>query len=261
MIKYNFPKIAGAMKRTGIMITAAASVVLLLAYTVGCPRDGKTHLFILSGQSNMRNLDPKVSFEPVIKHAFRNDNIVVVKDATGGQPIQRWYRQWKTASGDRPDVTGDLYDRLMTNVAAAIEGNRPNTITLVWMQGEADAKRKLFGEVYSASLKGLIDQLRRDMNREDVNVVIGRISDFDMNNYKFYYWTKVREAQVEVAEADARCEWIDTDDLNGPSDCLHYTEDGYRTMGKRLAEASIRLIKVNDANSGWFKKWFSRKHD
>ncbi len=221
-----------------------AKTVLCLAALAGLTAgtDGaKTHLFILSGQSNMAGLNPDISFTPALKNAFAGEEVIVVKDALGGQPIRRWYKKWKPASGSMEGNHGDLYDRLMGKVRAAIGDRKPDTVTFVWMQGERDAKEK-HGEVYAASLKGLIDQLKEDLGRQDVNFVIGRLSD-NGNGNKATHWDIVRQAQVEVAEADPRGAWIDTDDLNGPNNGLHYTKDGYKTMGERFAEKAIALVR------------------
>ena len=204
----------------------------------------ETHLFILSGQSNMAGLNPDLSFTPAVADEFGDNNVVVVKSAQSGQPIRRWYKKWKPAQGDQPKATGDLYDRVMEKVNAAIKEKKVKTVTLIWMQGERDAREK-HGEVYASSLKGLIGQLAADMGRENINFVIGRLSDFNMKNEKYPHWTMVREAQVEVAEADPRGAWVDTDDLNDGKNQndLHYSVDGYKTLGKRFAEKAIELIK------------------
>ena len=208
------------------------------------------HLFILSGQSNMAGLDPNISFTPAVEAEFGKNKVTVVKDALGGQPIRRWYKKWKPAQGDGPKATGDLYDRLMKKVYTAIKGKQFTTVTFVWMQGERDAREE-HGEVYADSLKGLVDQLAMDLELEDLNFVIGRLSDFDMKNETYPHWTMVRKAQVEFAEADPNCAWVNTDDLNDGKnqkgeqikDDLHYSVEGYKLLGKRFAEKAIELIK------------------
>lgn len=210
------------------------------------------HLFILSGQSNMAGLNPNISFTPAVKAAYGAENVTVVKSAQGGQPIRRWHKNWKPAKGDEPKAKGDLYDVLMKAVNTATAGEKYATVTFVWMQGERDAKEK-HGAVYAASMKGLVDQLARDLGRDDVNFVIGRLSDFDMNNQRYPHWTMVRKAQVSVAEASPRGAWVDTDDLNDKQNKktklvkhdLHYTGEGYKILGKRFAECAIELIKKN----------------
>jgi len=213
----------------------------LLGSAQGLAAD-KVHLFILSGQSNMAGLNPAASFTPAVTKALAPDKVIVVKSAQGGQPIRRWYKQWKPAKG-RPVAGkppyGDLYDRMMDKVRPAIEGKTPATVTFVWMQGERDAK-EMHGEVYAASMRGLIRQLRTDMNRQDVNVVIGRLSDC-LNGKN--HWDEVRAAQVEVAKTDPRVAWVDTDDLNGPKNGLHYNKEGYVELGKRFAESSLTLLR------------------
>lgn len=208
------------------------------------------HLFILSGQSNMARLDPSISFTPTVEAAFGKDRVVVVKDAQGGQPIRRWYKQWKPATGHKPKATGDLYDRLLQQVKKAGSAAAFDSVTFIWMQGERDAREK-HGDVYAASLTGLLAQLSEDLGRTDINFVIGRLSDFDMADQNFPHWTMVRKAQVEFAESYPRGAWVDTDDLNdGLNDAgqtvqndLHCSVEGYIILGKRFAEASIELIK------------------
>lgn len=208
------------------------------------------HLFVLSGQSNMVGLRPEESFTPMVEKALGKENVIVVKDAAGGQPMRRWFKQWKPKHGDAPEKTGDLYDRLMKKVAPAIEGRELLSVTFFWMQGERDAKEG-HGDVYAKSMRGLIDQFAKDMGREHVHFVIGRLSDFDNDNRRYPHWTKVREAQVAVADADPRGAWVDTDDLNDGKnrkgkdieDDLHYSAEGYVKLGERFAEAALALLR------------------
>ena len=166
--------------------------------------------------------------------------MIVVKSAQGGQPIRRWYKDWKPAQGDSPKADGALYDKLLTVVKEGIGTQKPDTLTFVWMQGERDAKEN-HGAVYAASLNGLLDQLRKDLKHEDLNFVIGRLSDFKAGAKTD--WEVVRKAQVKVAESSPYGDWVDTDDLNGPKDGLHYDKPGYKELGKRFAEKSLALLK------------------
>jgi hypothetical protein len=212
-------------------------------------QEGK-HLFILSGQSNMAGLKLEESFTPEIKEKFGEENIIVVKDALGGQPIRRWYQDWKPLEGNEPKAQPDLYDTLMTKVYLAIENEEIATVTFIWMQGEKDAREK-HGEVYETSLTGLYSQLSQDLDRKDINFIIGRLSDFDMLNEKYPHWTMIRDTQVKVGESNPRFDWVNTDDLNDGvnrggkeiKDDLHMSSKGYITMGKRFAYKSIKLIE------------------
>ena len=131
-----------------------------------------------------------------------------------------------------------------------MSGQQLASVTFVWMQGERDA-RKAWGEVYKDSLAGLLDQVKRDLELQDLRFVIGRLSDFDLTNEKYPHWTMVREAQMELAEESRFGAWIDTDDLNDGQNRqgkeirndLHYSAQGYISLGRRMAKKAIALIK------------------
>ncbi len=227
------------------------SLSLLILILSSCdPKPVGKHLLILSGQSNMAGLKPEESFTPTMIEKFGEDNIIVVKDAHGGQPIRRWYREWKPLIGEKPEAPPDLYDSLMTKVYSAIEKEKIATITFIWMQGERDAREK-HGEVYEESLTGLYRQLCNDLEREDTHFIIGRLSDFDMLNERYPHWTMIRDIQVKVGESHSYFDWVNTDDLNDGmnragkeiKNDLHMSAEGYRIMGRRFADASIRLIE------------------
>jgi hypothetical protein len=235
------------------MIRSLIALLLISSTTLIAHAEEGKHLFILSGQSNMAGLKPEESFIPTVEKKFGKENVIVIKDAQGGQPIRRWYKNWKPAEGGQPEANGDLYDRLMKKVTPAIKDQKLVSVTFLWMQGENDARHQQ-GEVYEASLKGLYKQLSTDLERDDINFVIGRLSDHDLENKRFPHWNLIREAQVKVAEEMPRGAWVDTDDLNDGQNRkgkaikndLHYSGEGYVIFGTRLAEAAIALIEKND---------------
>jgi len=208
------------------------------------------HLFILSGQSNMVRLDPEISFIPILAEEFGRENLLVVKDAMGSQSIRRWYKEWESKSGEIPDVRGDLYERLMEKVVKEVQNENIASVTFVWIQGERDA-RIGESEVYAESLMGVIEQIKQDLIRDEINVVITRLSDFDMINSKWPHWTHIRDIQVEIAKKYPNMAWVPTDDLNDGLDekgallvnDLHYSVQGYKTLGERCAQEAIKLIK------------------
>ncbi len=213
------------------------------------PDDNGKHLFILSGQSNMAGMNPDVSFTPAVTKAFGKDKVIVVKDAHGGQSIRSWgktnHEFPPPTTGRVPKVRGELYDRLMEKVKAAITGQSLKTVTFVWMQGESD----LNNTAYDAYLKELLEQLEADLAFKKINLVIGRISDSGLVGGKRSEGSlTIRRIQQEFAEAHPRGAWVDTDDLNDKKDGekvvndLHYTKEGYEILGTRFAEKAIELI-------------------
>ena len=234
------------MKARTILIICLTAIIMS---SCNAKQEGK-HLFILSGQSNMAGLRPEESFTPAVEAEFGIENVIIVKSARGGQPIRRWYKDWQPLEGNEPSAQGDLYDTLMTKINPLIEEEKIATLTFIWMQGERDAREKL-GEVYEKSLIGLYNQLCTDLDRKDINFIIGRLSDFDMLNEKYPHWEMIRDIQVKVAESNPRFAWINTDDLNDGynrkgkevKDDLHMSAEGYIEMGKRFADKAIQLIK------------------
>ena len=242
------------------LLTLTAGLLLCGHAFAAAAEDGK-HLFILSGQSNMALLNPNISFTPTVEAAFGKENVIVVQDAAKGKPIERWYKGWKSPEGHPPSAVGGLYNRLMESVKAAIDGKNIKTVTFVWMQGESDTKPDLSAD-YEASLKGLIEQLRKDMGRQEINVVIGRLSDFQTEQEN-PDWMVVRKTQMAVAEADPRGAWVDTDDCNNDVGSksadgkivkdVHYTAEGFRLLGERFANKAIELIKKTGNPTGTIK--------
>ena len=231
------------------------SFTILAVLALACAVDaaGATRLFILSGQSNMANLNPEEAFTPAVQKAFPGDEILVVKVAVNGQQIRMWLKDWKPpqgmAAGNKPirtDGDGRLYTTLMAKVAEACKDKpKPATVTFVWMQGEADA-RAGYGAVYEESLRTLYKKLQTDLGRDDIGWVIGRISDYgNTRKEEEPDWMRIREIQVAVAESIPLAKWVDCDDLNGKANGLHLPPDGYKQLGERFAKAAVDLITAS----------------
>ena len=206
------------------------------------------HLFILSGQSNMARFKPAMWFTPGMSEALGEDNIIVSFHAQGGQPISKWYKEWKSSKGETDPDAGKIYDAMMEATQTKIDGEKIRTVTLIWMQGEADSKAQN-SDVYLASLNGLKKQLEEDLQRTDINFIIGRLSDSgffrrrDKKRVENLHWEEIRKAQQSFADASQRAVWIDTDDLNGEKNALHLIKpDGYSMLGERYVDAALKLL-------------------
>lgn len=235
-------------------ITAIIVITILGLTSLGAAEEGR-HIFILSGQSNIARLKPSESFTPAVEKQFGKENCFVIHQAASGKPIRYWYRDWKPAKDWKPrkegetiTTTEDYSKDIVRQYKDAASSQKVRSVTLVWMQGESDGLDG-HGSVYEQSLTGFIAQMQKDLERPDMRVVIGRISDFgtSRNNAQ---WDLVREAQVRVAQSSPLFGWVDTDDLNDgvvidgkpvPND-LHYAPEAYKTLGSRFAEKAIALI-------------------
>ena len=129
------------------------------------------------------------------------------------------------------------------------KGQTFDTVSFVWMQGESDTKPRAV-EQYFESFERLTSRLKCDLKIDSMNIVIGRLSDYGLDRNNKESWIKLRELQVKYAEERAHCDWVNTDDLNNVirkdgsvGNDLHYTKEGYVTLGQRFAEKAIALIK------------------
>jgi hypothetical protein len=206
----------------------------------------KVRLFVLSGQSNMAGLNPDDTFTPTVRRAFPEDEMIIVHYAEGGTAIRRWWPGWKDdlvplAEGVNPPP-GDLYRTLIDRVNAGIRGKTLESVALIWMQGERDAKSGL-SAFYEEALRGLLKQAATDLKRPELVVVIGRLTDHRKGEK---HWDAIREIQEKVAGSSPRWGWVDSDDLNGEKNDLHCTKEGYHQLGQRFASKAIALLSSGD---------------
>ena len=222
--------------------TLLLSTLTFCGHSLSAADAGKLRLFVLAGQSNMREVAPAAAFTPAVKQAFSNDEVVVVHYAEGGTPIRRWWQGWSGAhdvsATGADQAPGDLYVTLMSKVTTALAGRTPDSVVFMWMQGERDAKSGL-SAFYEQALKGLIQAVRDDLKQPGMGVVIGRLSDHQKGQE---HWDAVRAIQEKVATQDPRGAWVDTDDLNGENNDLHCTKDGFVELGRRFAAKAVELL-------------------
>jgi hypothetical protein len=205
-----------------------------------------TRLFIMSGQSNMVRTNPENTFRPALEAAYPGDEIIIVKYASNGQPIRRWLADWEPPLGityNRRVPLGDLYVNMMNAVNRAIVGKTLGSVTFLWMQGESDALQRL-SATYQRNLARLVNHIRTDLDRPDMTVVIGQLSDY--TNGRNTYWRQLREAQEAYVQNDPLSALVKTEDFNGRWNGIHYTLPGYQEFGRRLASAAIGLIVVEE---------------
>ena len=89
---------------SGMKSTFAISFVFLfnlLIPTVDAG-DGKKHLFILSGQSNMAGHKPDEAFIPAVEEAFGKESVIVVQDALEDSPSSAGTGNGKTLRAPLP---------------------------------------------------------------------------------------------------------------------------------------------------------------
>jgi lysophospholipase L1-like esterase len=175
---------------------------------VAISKNGKFRVFVLMGQSNMQGagrakelkapynekhdririwangrweyfvpsqrFGPGVSIAHQLAEFWPDDNIGIIKVASGGTGICGFEKEW---SFERAELTwdgkkGSLYKDLMNAVAEAKRISNPEFCGFVWKQGAADGTRKDLANAYYERLKQLISDLRTDLGAPDLPVFI-----------------------------------------------------------------------------------------
>ena len=205
----------------------------------------------------MAGMDPETGFMTEAKKLFKDEKVVYIKVAKGGQPICRWLEEWQDIAKknglDEKHIKRihkggkvEFYQPILDQYKEMLKKHpKFKSVTFCWMQGERDANGGAHAP-YKDALKLLISKLRRDLKRPDMNIVIGRIGDYALDRPSC---VAVRKAQREIAAEDPRGAWIDVDDLNDREkdgkiiNAVHYNRpEGYITLGRRFARQGHALV-------------------
>ncbi|HEC42442.1 MAG TPA: T9SS type A sorting domain-containing protein [Bacteroides sp.] len=181
---------------------------------------GKFRVFVLMGQSNMQGagraneleapynenheririwangrweyfvpsmrFGPGVSFAHQLAEFWPDDNIGIIKVASGGTGICGFEKDWSyeraqlTFDGDK----GPLYEDLMNAVAEAKLISEPEFCGFFWKQGAADGTKKILANAYYDRFKQLISDQQVDLGVPDLPTFVPvYANDKDLLNF------------------------------------------------------------------------------
>ncbi|MFQ5703782.1 MAG: sialate O-acetylesterase [Gemmatimonadales bacterium] len=217
---------------------------------VGFSSDGTTNTY-----SNRFGVE--LSFAERLRQGDSDWKIALIKYSRGGTSIDTAaagpYGSWE------PDYKGlagiNQYDHFLATVKHAmaisdVDGDGVADVLvpkgIIWMQGESDAAlTERVAQRYLANLTHLIGLIREAFGVRNLPVVIGRISDSgrDSDGKVWDYGAIVRAAQAEFVARDHAATLVTTTDRYEYSDAWHYDSNGYVDLGRRFADAIVRLEK------------------
>ena len=215
---------------------------------VGFSTDGKQNKY--SGRFGV-----ELTFAKTIQQRFPDRRIAIIKYSRGGTSIDQ------RAAGNfgcwEPDFVGkngvNQYDHFLATVRHAYadsdidDDGKPDRLIpagIVWMQGESDAHyTEEIAKGYEANLKRLMDLIRAAFRKDDLPVVIGRISNAKKNPPTWKFGDIVRSAQADFTNKDAKAVLVTSTDGYGYSDPWHYDSAGYIDLGKQFADSMAKLEK------------------
>lgn len=214
------------------------ALIVLLFLCSACRRDGKANVSLLGlstnnaangpragillwGQSNA-HLEVCLAFARAMTQLDGSKVYQCIDAHEGGTPISRW-------------VPGaDLYARGLERARTA---NIP-IAAMLWYQGESDAQNGCT-QTWGNQFTGTINQVRLDLRLPDLPVIYAQLNSTTLPN--FMGWDCIKDQQASLYLPNSRM--VRTDDIGiDPSDGIHYTIDGYREVGKRMALAYGQVI-------------------
>ena len=145
----------------------------------------------------------------------KDDKIVVglIPCAFGGTKLDQWM------PSDKPN---SLYRNAIDRAKLAMQSG--TLAGILWHQGESDSEDPKLVETYAERFALMMVQMRKDLNAENVPVIVGELrGDVPFNKV-------VRALPDKVP----RCAWVSSEGL-GSGD-VHFDAEGYRTLGKRYAD-------------------------
>lgn len=175
-------------------------------------------------------LDCGYSFaKTLIKKIPADISILIIPTAVGGSSSTQW-------------LNDSLYRnvKLFSNLSSKAEIARKfGTIKgILWHQGESDANEKDI-PLYKQRLGQLFSKFRSATGNNELPIILGELGTFSDNPVNF---SLINKAIHEYAAEDRNCSVISTNDLKDRGDHLHFDSKGQRTMGRRFAEAYLKMF-------------------
>jgi hypothetical protein len=211
------------------------------------PQDTLSHERILTINSNgtlIHAKEPIHFYEPVragldcglsfgrelLDHIPDSIQIILIPTAVGGSSVSQWL-------GDSTKRSV----RLLTNFTekAAIGITYGTVKGVLWHQGESDANTADL-PFYKERLKKLFQQFREIIGNEQLPVILGELGTY---SEKKEFWAKINDLIHSYSLGDPYTAVVSTSDLVDKGDKEHFNAEGQRTLGKRYAEAFLRMMK------------------
>ncbi|MBW2272760.1 MAG: sialate O-acetylesterase [Deltaproteobacteria bacterium] len=170
----------------------------------------------------------------MLEHVDASVSIGLIPCAVANSNLKSWERG------------GSLYHRALARARA---GRQDGVLKgVLWHQGENDASslaKPEEVESYGRRLREMIIHLREDLGVGALPVVIGELGkDLIANKKIFPNARSVNDAIVAMPGRLPGVAVVSTDDLPRESDRVHFTAAAQRELGRRYAQAMMRLQQV-----------------
>jgi hypothetical protein len=156
-------------------------------------------------------------------------SVLMIPTAIGGSSIRQWL-------GDSVFRNVKLFSNFVEKVTIAKQNGVIKGI--LWHQGESDANEKNI-PLHKQRLHALFSKFRAVVGNSELPILMGELGSFSGNREGF---NLINKSFHEYAAEDKNSGVILTGDLKDKGDQLHFNSEGQRTMGKRFAEAYLKMF-------------------
>lgn len=182
---------------------------------------------------------PEIAFSHFMAKKYPDYTIAVVKTSAGGTKL------WKHWLPEKP-----MYSRFLKNMENAMQQLADSGVSyeicgMLWMQGESDAETIEWADAYEDNLKILFADVRKQTQKEDLPIVMGRISIGLLREtpWPFDFTERVQEAQENVAAEDKNVYIINTNKLKTLKDNTHFNSESQIWLGTKMGKLMWKAIK------------------
>lgn len=177
---------------------------------------------------------PGRSFGLTIADANPAVRVGLIPAAVGGSPITAW-----EPGVLYPETGAYPWDDALRRVKAAMLAGEVKAV--LWHQGESDANPQA-APLYEQRLRSLIERFRTELGNPSLPFIIGQLGRFEGRPWNASY-IEVDAAHRRVATVVPNVAFVSSEGLGDNGDNLHFSADAARELGRRYAEAYLKLIQ------------------
>ncbi len=186
-------------------------------------------MYLQPGSGSASAYGPEITFGRTVADTFSNESFALIKHAESATNLKY---DWDPA-------TGSSYSAFRNVVADGLSaltdaGYIVEIVGMLWTQGERDV-REGYEASYEANLQQFIADIRSRYG-ENLPFFISQLSS-QQTNLPASELALIRQAQANVASADANSHLIVTDTFEMGADNLHFSSAGQIALGQGFADA------------------------
>lgn len=188
------------------------------------------------------NFGPEVGVAEILHREAPDKKFILIKYGIGGSSMFDWAPNY---SIERAKITGkpefgNMYATLLKKVDSITSGLDTRIVSLLWMQGERDARVPEAGKEYYDNFQRFIEAIRKDTKNPDLPIIFGKINP---PQSRFTLVDSVAAAQKRISENIKNMILVSTDGLSKKKDSVHYDSNGQLELGRRMGESLIKVMQ------------------